>query len=323
MELNGFPYVNAKGNSTVSHCIYVDGVIVKAKEYLWIVKGCHHEENRIIALPRYRLDGVKIKELAKSLEIARRYGFLVFNENLDALVPALPLDEIEYCLNPFNTSTLNLDDIGGTAWELKILLAREAGISLDSIGVTGSLLAKTVIPSIEAGDIDIVVRGTRESEKAYRALRRLREKGILSSVNSPVYRELEVQDEKTRHTLMKKRLLEGLYKNTPYSIRLIPCRKQQAITGRIKRLGWWEGVLEIIEHIQPYIMPYHYKIRVIRTNNPYKPTSLISYRMRFSELPLGLRLYVRGILEYHVGEGELKICPDHPGSKTLIQETTI
>ena len=287
-----------------------------------MVKGCYHREDYVIALPRYRLNGAKIKELTKSFEIARRRGFLVFDEYLDSPVPAIPVKEIEYCLNPFNTSTLGLGDIGEAAWELKLLLSRKASVSLDSLGVTGSLLAKTVIPRLEAVDIDIVVRGIEESKRVYEVLRKLRDERLLSPVNSPVYRELEVQDLKTRHTLMKKRILEGLYKNIPYSIRLIPCRRQQAITSRIKRLEWWEGVIEIVEQIQPYIMPYQYRIHVVKTNSPYKPTSLISYRMRFSELPLGLRLYVRGILEYHTSEGELKICPDQPGSMTRIQETT-
>ncbi len=290
---------------------------------MWMVKGCYHREGYVIALPRYKLDGYKIKELAKSFEIARSQGFLVFDENLDSLVPAIPVGEVEYCLDPFNTSTLGLGGIGETAWKLKLLLSRKAGVSLDSIGITGSLLAKTVVPGIRVGDIDIVVRGFEESRRVYEALRRLRDEGVLSSVNSPVYRELEVQNPKTRLELMKNRLLEGLYEDTPYSIRLIPCRRQQNTTSRIKRLGWWEGVIEVIEQTQPYIMPYQYRIHVVKTNTRYKPTGLISYRMRFSELPLGLRLYVRGILEYHEGEGELKICPDQPGSIARIQETTI
>ncbi len=305
----------------MSQCIYVDGVIVRVRDYLWVVKGCFHGKNRVIALPRYGLDGVKVKEFARSLEIARKYEFMVYDEYLDLMVPAIPVEEIEYCLNPFNVDTTGLDGIGEKAWRLKLIIAERAGIGLESIGITGSLLAKKIIPRLESADIDIVVRGVEESKRVYSALRELRGEGVLSSINSPVHRELEVQDPKTRYTLMKNRLLEGLYENTPYSIRLIPCRRPHFPKNKIRRLGWWEGIIEIIEPIQPYIMPYQYRVRAIKTNSSYKPTSLISYRMRFSELPIGLRLYVKGVLEHHGGGGELKICPDQPGSMARILET--
>lgn len=303
-------------------CVYIDGVIVKARDHLWMVKGCFHGKNHVIALPRYGLNGDKIKELAKSLEIARGYGFIAYNEHLDLAVPAIPVDRIEQCLNPFNTDTRGLGRIGERAWELKLIIMRRAHVSSESIGITGSLLARTLIPGLEVVDIDIVVRGVEESRRVYRALGRLREEGVISPINSPVYRELEVQDPRTRYMLMKNRLLEGFYGNTPYSIRLIPCRRQQAFKSKIKRLGWWEGIIEIIEQTQPYIMPYQYRIHVVKTNSLHRPISLISYRMRFSELPIGLRLYLKGALEYHEDEGELKICPDHSGSMARIQETT-
>ena len=302
--------------------IIVDGVLVKVRDYLWIVKGCYHPRNHVIALPRYGLDNTKIKEFDESYRIAREYGFILFDENLDMSIPAIPLNLVEYCLNPFNNDPRHLGVLGEKAWRLKQLIAEYGGIDLEYIGVTGSLLAKKVLPGLEVGDIDIIVRGREESIKAYRALRKLRANGILSSINSPVYRELEIQDPKTRLELMRKRVLEGLFDKTPYSIRLIPCLKQTEKTSRIKRLGWWTGTIEIVEPIQSYIMPYQYKIKVIGENSSQKPRVLISYRMRFSELPRGLILWVKGILEYHVDEGVLKLCPDHPGSKTRIQETT-
>lgn len=300
----------------------VDGYIVsvKGEDYLWMIKDCYHPSKYYIALPRYGPRGEKFKILSDAWRIAEAKGYIVYDYCLGRLVPAIPRIIVDRVLSPYEWKPVVGDQIDSIAYKFRETISHYANMPLEDIGVTGSLLARTLIPGISPEDIDIVVSGIDEAVRVYNALQKMRAEGVTKpipySIRPP---DAEVLDRTSRIRLMRKRILEGLFNGYHYSIRLIPCRAPTGCTYKIRVISRWSGVVEIVEQLSPFISPYTYSIRVIATSrhNP-KPQLLISTRIRFSEIPVGTRLYVEGDLEYNESLGVLQLCPDHPGSKVKL-----
>ena len=300
----------------------VDGYIlgIRGEEYLWMVKECYHPPKYYIALPRYGPRGEKFKIIRGSWEIAESHGYIIYDYCLGRLVPAVPRIVVEKILSPYEWKPYIGDQIDNTAVKLRETIAHYANIPVEEIGITGSLLARKYIPGLVPEDIDIVVSGIEESIKVYKALQKMRSEGVTKPIPYNIRPpDSEVLDRKSRIRLMRKRVLEGIFEGYHYSIRLIPCKHATNCTSKIRVLSQWSGVIEIVEQLSPYISPYTYSIKVIATaeHNP-KPQLLVSTRLRFSEIPVGTRLYIEGDLEYNESLGVLQLCPDHPESKVKL-----
>ena len=300
----------------------VDGYIVSVRgdDYLWMIKDCYHPPKYYIAVPRYGPRGEKLKILRDSWEIAEARGYIIYDYCLGKLVPAIPRILVDQVLSPYEWKPAVGDQIDNVAMKFREIISHYANVSLEEIGITGSLLARKLVPGLMPEDIDIVVSGISEAVKVYKALQKMRAEGVTRPIPYTIRPpDAEVLDRKSRIRLMRKRLLEGIFEGYHYSIRLIPCKTTTNCIHKIRLLSRWNGVIEIVEQLSPYISPYTYSIRVVATSerNP-RPQLLVSTRIRFSEIPVGTRLYVEGDLEYNEGLGVLQLCPDHPGSKVKL-----
>jgi len=295
-------------------------LVVDDSSYLWMVRGYHHPHGFFIAVPRYTGSGGKVKSLRRAFEVASSTGNVMYLEGLARIVPAVRKSSVKRVLDPWSWSPAGETIIEKTANELVELLSDSGGLEKEAIGVTGSLLAKKVLSGLETRDIDIVVAGTRESRKAYEALRKLRGEGLLKPVTGR-FSESEVLDPASRTRLARNRILEGTYKGIPYSIRLLSQRvsREHDICHRL--VCSWKGVIKITTPVSPYIMPYIYDITVLKSYpvKP-KPSKLYSMRLRLSEIPVGTLLEVSGVLEHDCRENTLYLNMDWPSAYARIVE---
>jgi|GEM_PF-876338 len=265
---------------SVNVMLMIEGYLVKYKNYFWVVKGCEHFDNYIIAYPRYDIiNQVKIKSTSRALDIARKLGVLRYNECLKLEVPLLRRDEIEDVLNPFNR-----DLWPELPREVDLILGDLDSNELRDVGLTGSYLVSTILENIKPRDVDLVIRDVNVGFKVYKKLRELRERGSNKPLEEP--EEFEGCDPETRTMLLKSRVLEGVIGDIIYSIRILSCRESFKPIC-VESYGFYSGELIIVEDISPLIMPYTYI-----AESKLGKILVKSLRMRYSEIPVGTRLIV-------------------------------
>ncbi|RLG80521.1 MAG: hypothetical protein DRO13_03545 [Thermoprotei archaeon] len=271
----------------------IEGYVVLYKWYLWMVKGCEHPEDGVIAYPRYSVrTGSRIKDLRRAMEYAEKLGVIRYYECLKESLPILPLNSIELVLDPFNR----------TQWprlpNSTVKFLENLGIAEhEDVGLTGSYLASTVITGIKPRDIDIIIRNRDLGETLYEKLKLLRASGVAKPVG--VVDEFYGTDPGSRLKLLRHRVLEGVFNGIIYSIRILSC-KERAKPRCIKKAKLVTDQLTIVEHISPYVMPYTY----IAEGEELGTVNVRSLRMRYSEIPLHTRLSIANCrLEYYMDGG--------------------
>jgi len=276
----------------------IEGYLVKYKGYFWVIKGCEHFDDYVIAYPRYEITTrVRIKNTSVALEIAKKLGVVKYNDCLKLEVPLLKRDEIEDVLNPFNKEL----------WpqlprEIDLVLGDLSSNELKDVGLTGSYLVSTILKDIKPRDVDLIIRDINVGFKVYKKLRELREKGISTPLEEP--NEFEGCDPETRITLLKNRVLEGVIGNTVYSIRILSCRESTKPIC-VESYEFFSGELTIIRDLSPLIMPYVY---VAESN--LGGILVKSLRMRFSEIPVGIKLLVSNCRLERCSNGSIYISLD-------------
>lgn len=301
----------------------IEGFIVEALGMLWIVKGCYQSQRYVIALPRYSYAGSRIPYLDMSLAIAADMGCIAFDECLKRGVPAVARSYVSRILDPLDRFVKRV--LSDRAREFLELVSSEAGVDMDAIGVTGSFLAKTVVPAIEPRDLDLIVYGKRLSDKLYHALRRLRLSGVTRPVIAKYFKPGSLSLDSWLR-LSESRVLEGVYRGLRYSIRAVECVDEEPCRSVIEVIEPVELVVEVIEALSPYAMPYVYRVRVIDVL--YDPREAVyrgmdlymrSSRMRFSEIPTGLKLHVHTVLTLEDGRKVLDL--DRPRTRVEVINT--
>ncbi|BCU67550.1 hypothetical protein HS7_09870 [Sulfolobales archaeon HS-7] len=237
----------------------VEGYMIKYDKYIWAVKGCFQPDDYIIGMPRYNIaTGEKIKTLADGMKIVRiKYPKLVtYFDDIGEYVPAVPTADAEV-LDPF-----------------EITSRTEFTMYFKDVGITGSLLYKG-----EGNDIDLI----SFNPENYNKLVRLREMGITSPLSYVRYDEIEGMGKDDMLFLKRKRYLEGVYQETPYTFKIVQCVHFKPVL----RSYQFEGIVNIDESLRPFSMPLIYKA------GDYL---LTSYRIRYSELKEGTRIFIKGRL---------------------------
>jgi hypothetical protein len=287
----------------------IEGYLIKFRNYLWVVKGCEHFDDYVIAYPRYDIiNHSKIKSLSRALDIARRFGVLRYNECLKLEVPLLRRDEVEEVFDPFNREF----------WpklpqEVDLILGGLKPGELSEVGLTGSYLVSVLLDGIKPRDVDLIVRGRVVGSKVYRRLKELREGGVSRPLE--VVDEFEGCDPKTRATLLRNRVLEGVIGTTVYSIRIVSCRESVRPTC-VEGYEFFSGELVIVEDISSYIMPYTYVAEC-----DFGRVLVRSLRMRYSEIPVGTKLLVLNCRLEKYSDGSECISLD--SCYTSISSTTL
>ncbi|MDT7875298.1 MAG: hypothetical protein RQ872_01090 [Sulfolobaceae archaeon] len=239
-----------------------EGYFIKYDNNIWAVKGCTHPEGFVVAIPRV-FKNKKIKKLNEALEIVRRYypNLVKYVDEIGFEVPLIPLKESEV-LDPFSKNVSNP-------------LVKEFISYFKNVGVTGSLLYSNTF-----NDIDLI---TFYAEN-YRILKKLRESDITRPLEYVNKEEIETLKEEDFLNLKLQRVLEGVYKGTPYTFKIVECES----FGVVERKKKFEGEVTITKELKPYSLPVKYL-----TDKGY---ILTSFRMRFTELKEGMRLYVKGLV---------------------------
>ncbi len=294
----------------------IEGYIVEALGMLWMVKGCYQPPQYVIALPRYGYGGSRIHSLLLSLSIAAELGCIAVDRCLKRAVPVIPRPAILHVLNPLDAVSRSTLDT--RAREFIEIITYESGLDTSDIGITGSYLAKTVVRNIAPRDLDIIVYGEEASVKLYRALSKLRREGITEPANAKQFKPGSVSVESWLR-LARRRVLEGVYKDLEYSVRAVRCVEEEPCTSWVEVVERTKLLIEITEHVSPFIMPYMYRVRVLRVEKDPKGVlekgmtiNTTSQRMRFSEIPLGTKLRVETTLLLMDSEPVLDL--DRPGT---------
>jgi len=283
-----------------------EGFIVLFKGYLWMVKGCRHPEGSIVAYPRYKLgSGVKLKSLSESIRVAERLGYLKLDSCLKTWLPMISEDEIDQMLDPYSSEASG--KLFGSFRELFNLL-RDAAPG--HIGVTGSFLASNLIPQLRPRDLDVVVDGVEAGYSVYRVLKELRMVGLTSPAPLDMVGEHEGSDARTREVLLSVRVLEGVYRGeAPYSVRILGCDVVEDVC--VERVEDFSGKLRVVEGVRPISMPYIYRTA--------EGILMVSYRMRFSEIPEGAVLHVDRCRLEEWSSGFRVVSLDAPSCSVVVE----
>ena len=279
----------------------LEGELLEYNGVVWVVKGFQHPRGYVIAYPRYNVSHIPYTRI-------KEYTCLVNTIYWDCIgleVPVIPLDKVMPIPKRIYDSV---------AMEYKSLLANLTGIDLENIYITGS---KALGLQDRFSDIDLVIYGKHESDQVYNALVYLRKTGITRSLYGlHLFREHKKHPDLTLEEYMLLRensVLQGVYKGYRYSIRLVPFTK--GYSGCLRKaeiIGWYKGTIRIIEAIKPYTTPARYIIELDNGEEALMET----YRIRYTELPIGFKGYVVGRIEAY--DKKLFIVPDHGFLKPVI-----
>jgi len=258
----------------------IEGYLIKYRNYLWVVKGCEHFNDYVIAYPRYDIvNQLKIKSMDRALSIARKLEVMRYSDCLKLEVPLLRRDEVEEVLNPFNRGLW--PDL---PQEVNLILEGLNPNELGEVGLTGSYLISTLLKGIKPRDVDLIIKDVGVGFKVYEKLKEFRWKGITKPLEG--IDEFEGCDLKTRVMLLRSRVLEGVIGNTVYSVRVLSCKEDVRPTC-VEDYELFSGELTIVESVSSYVMPYTYI-----AESSLGRVLVRSLRMRYSEIPIGVRLLV-------------------------------
>ncbi|MEM0002141.1 MAG: hypothetical protein QXM43_05780 [Desulfurococcaceae archaeon] len=290
----------------------IEGFLIKYGNYLWIVKGCEHFDEYLIAYPRYDVvNQVKIKNMNKAIDIASKLGVLRYNECLKLEVPLINKGNIEYALDPFSK-----EHWPQLPEEITAILENLEPSELREVGLTGSYLASSILRNIKPRDVDLVIRDINVGLKIYNVLRDLRRKGVSRPLDAT--EDFEGTEPGTRIKLLQNRVLEGVLNNVVYSIRILSCKENRKPTC-IDHAEFFSGELVIVEDVSSMVMPYIY----IAENSEIGEIMVKSLRMRYSEIPVGAKLLVSNCRLEQYSSGEKAISLDNREcSVKLVQLTT-
>ncbi|AWR96443.1 hypothetical protein DFR86_02015 [Acidianus sulfidivorans JP7] len=250
-----------------------EGYFIEYKNVIWAVKGCTHPKGYVVAIPR-KIGNNKIKTFSEGMKIVRERfpDILRYEKKIGFEVPLIPLDESKV-FDPFSfkSNDKNINEF----------------LSLfDDVGVTGSWLYEG-----KGNDIDIITF----NQKNYDILKKLREERITSPLNSVNEKEIEILEYNDFKSLKQNRVLEGIYKGIPYTFKIVNCED----FGEVKFTTSFDGTVTIIKAEKNFTIPVKYV-----TKEGYIATS---FRTRFTELPLGTKLYVKGIILHRENFNDLDL----------------
>lgn len=306
-----------------------EGDLIRTKSnVVFDVKGTIHPPDKIIAFPRFipQVDGVrkgKDATYGKVYSLGDRFKFLqenhpdlivfdpVFGETLcevptnhiiELYQPTIKLSQLQKSRNP----TL----LEQKALQLAVTLKEKADIPWRSIGISGSIMAGLTTAT---SDIDPLVYGEENSQKAYNALQELRK--TADSGFKPYTRdELKtLYDFRSKDTQMNfedflvvesRKAFQGMFKGTDYFIRFV--KDWREITEQYNDVyfinsGYCKVVATIADSKNALFTPCTYKLVSVEVLEGPKLTPIlevVSFRGRFCQQAVeGERIEAQGKIE--------------------------
>jgi len=279
------------------------------------VKGLIQPPNRIVAFPRFlphaegerkrgKIIYRKIYAIHERLEWLKQNlpHYLVYDKIFDELLCEVPVNSVKRHYIPVKglekirkRKRESLDNVESAALEFAELLKNSARVSCDKIGISGSLLAGLHTPN---SDIDLVIYGAKECQKAYQTLETL-----LNETKSLVQRYTKEElkclfDFRSKDTITsfedflrteKRKISQGKFMNRDYFIRFVKDWteiNEEYGDIQYENVGYAKIKATIVDDSEAIFTPCNYKINNVKVlmgvnNQPLK--EIVSFRGRFCE----------------------------------------
>jgi len=282
-----------------------DKDFIKAKDIFFQVLGYIHPNDKVVAIPRYRIASFPTiwrnhqyyarifstyssSELKKIEEKIKE--FFKYDPLLDTTLPLIDIKDIKeiYLTNKWKNYIKKYDSLVNRFIELLEIFKENINLIYDDFGLTGSLLIGIHNPIYS--DIDIVVYGFKNTDKIKEFVVSSEE---IIKVESSI---IEGLDKNSFGLILKRKWNKFKYKGRIFSIN--PVRKYEEITLKygdliIKNIKEIKIRLKIIEKIDPYFYPLRYKIKT--EDNIEELTIFEQYY--FDSLEEGDELEILGLLQ--------------------------
>ena len=273
----------------------IEGFYLRLYGDILAVKGVLHPPGKAVATPAY-VRGAQSYRRVRSLREALSY----FEERLPGLMkwyrwagrrlPTVPLELVEEVYSPlgFRPGRIRAEV---DAWELGRLIAEEAGIGMEKVGVSGSLLLGL---GGEDSDIDLVIYGVEEGRRALEAVERLRRRGALAPVEGEGWIRRTRGDSEipvaTWLRLERRKRLTGLFRGRLYTAKVVPLPSEywESLEQVCKEVGRAELLGRVLDDRFSHTTPNRYVVEVLDARGDRvevgAEVELMSMRSRFAEV---------------------------------------
>lgn len=309
-----------------------EGDFVETREgYIFDVKGLVHPKNRVVAYVRYvpdprgnrSRDGMRYRKLywlKDRREFLRRNApiYLYVDPVFGMEMQGVPLDRVTRVYLPrlrlrelLRLGRENIDQAERRALDFAMLLSAKSGVSIEHIGISGSILVGLHKPS---SDIDLIVYGKKRGQRIYESLKELMEED--PNVRSYGYEELlRLYRFRSRDTdipfkaflkIEQGKYFQGTYIDRDFFIRFIPdwneCTEKYG--DRVYRpMGYCVVKAEVVDDSESLFTPCSYKVSNVEflsgvKADPSMIREVYSLRGRFcKQASMGEKIRVSGKLE--------------------------
>jgi predicted nucleotidyltransferase len=287
-----------------------EGDFIKSVDNLiFDVKGLVHPPKRTIAFIRYfphkkgeRKTYEKVYSLSKRYEWLRKNlpQYLVHDPVFDEVLCEVPAEVIKRHYRPIQKlrelhTSKRLDAIESLALELAESLKETANISLNTIGISGSIMVKLHASN---SDIDPVIYGSENCWKVYSALQSILKNGD-APFKSYTVEDLKVLfDFRSKDTLMdfddfvaveSRKVLQGKFRGRDYFIRFVKDWSEISEKYgdvRYKNCGYAKIKATIKDDSESIFTPCTYKVenaRIVEGPKLQPIQEIASFRGRFCD----------------------------------------
>ncbi len=259
---------------------------------LWMVRGYRHPCNHIVASP-YMIGGRRVKQY----DWSTIPGWLVeYIPCIGRVAPLIPRGKVVRVIDPESVLRIRRNDLPKAIIELLDIITPEWA------GVTGSW---AILEERFSSDVDILIYG--DHDDMYRALLDLRVEGKIEPcrVTERYQKVKDMLSWSSYSKLVKLRVLDSCYKNTPYTLKILRKLEMEACEGIIAEIGVYIGPLKIVKALESHLTPARYIVDINGVD-----VLMESWHTRFMELPEGS--YV-GYLKLFYNKGVVVASPDIVG----------
>jgi len=255
---------------------------------IFYVKGVVNPPGGIIGFPKYIKDPMgdrvnrngeryrKVSGIEDEIHHILKFyqGVMRYDDFFCGEIPIIPMEVITRVYDPIAKAMniIELRNVDGVIGDVRDMVSDIINATnVKSIGVSGSILVDLYR---EDSDIDLVIYGEKEGRRVYEYLSEIIDRGSSQyrrySVNNieKLFRERSRETPIDIHELLKqesRRVLEGLYRNREYFIRLVRYPGEDELYGAYKcvKVGRVVAKLMVVDDRYAIYTPCRYGVEVI------------------------------------------------------------